>query len=414
MIDERHSIVNGHLLIEFVAEEAMYLGKMWYPWPTNGLPLYTDMVLIPDLLEGIGDSTLRITRFLIQMRNTRFNQTTDFLNNILRPLIKVKGTDNYTDDDLKRTGFGRILSVDSMEDVMPMQEPVFPPEAFEDQAQLVRETQTAEPAMQDFQPGSEAAPMAGKTATTAVLQSRSADAITADELSGVSLFVHDTAQVWLALDQHAMEEPLQIPFGATKRTDQTLFPGVNASAMSEGEMPKPITIDPMDIQEEFEIVPEDGSTLADNDDYVMSKLQQAFGLGERHPDIFDLRYLGQEVMSRVPGIDMSKVMAPPPQAPPPPPPRVGINIQAKLEDQTPDVQTWVLEQMGAPHEGTAVLKTIQHAADAIGHVARAANSAADLESPANPGGANGAPSNASGPDSTAGIRNPKGLGSSKR
>lgn len=413
MIDERHSIVNGHLLIEFVAEEALYLGKMWYPWPTNGSPVYSDMVLIPDLLEGIGDSTLRITRFLMQMRNTRVGQTTDALNNMLRPMIKILDGDNFTDDDLKRTGWGRLLTVQSMEQVELMQDPPFPPAAFEDQAQLVREMQTAEPAMQDFQPGSDAAPMAGKTATTAVLQSRSADAITADELSGVSLWVHDTMKIWIAFDQHAMEEPLQIPFGATKRTDQTLYPGVNAVGLSEDQMPKAVTIDPMDIQEEFEIVPEDGSTLADDDDFIIGKLQQFFMLAAQNPDVFSKRYAGQELASRIPGIDISKAMAPPPQAPPPPPPRVGINITAKLEDQATDVQVWAMEAIGAPHEGTAVLKTIKQTSDAIGHVATAANHAADLESPAHPGGTEGSAGNASGPDSTAGIRNPKGLGSAK-
>lgn len=420
MIDERHSIVKGHLLIEFVGEDSIYAGRMWYPWPTNGEPVFTDMVLIPDLIEGIGDSTPRVTRFLMQMRNTRVNQTTDAINNRLRPMFKVIEGDNFTDSDLVRTGWGRVLTVQSMDQVEPMVDPVFPAEAFEDQAQLIREMQAAEPAMQDFQPGSEAMPGAGKLATTAVLQSKAADAITADELNCMAQFTHDTMGVWLAFDQHAMEDPVTIAPQASRRTDQLFFPkgvpgqengSVQATGLTVDNSPKSITIDPMDIQEEFEIIPEEGSTLADDDEYRIGKLQQAYALASQDPTIWNKRAIAMKLAAVIPGGTPEEFILPPPPAPPPPPPKVSINVAVKMEDQAPDVQSYLLEQMGAPHEGTAVLKTIKHGADAIQHVANAANAAADLESPAHPGGAEGASPNAV--DSTTGVRAPKGLGKPK-
>jgi hypothetical protein len=414
MIDERHSIVNGHLLIEYVAEESIYAGKMWYPWDTYGRYLYSDLVLIPDLIEGIGDSTPRITRFLMQMRNTRMNQTTDAINNRLMPMMKALEGDNWTDQDLDRTGWARILTVRDMNEIAPLEEPEFPSEAFEDQAQLIREMQQAEPAMQDFQPGTEAVPQAGKLATTAVLQSRAADAILADELNCLSQFVHEVSEIDLALNQQAMEEAQTIgPGQGGKRADQVI---TALSSRTSGGNPHEITIDPMDIQEEFDIIPEDGSTLADDDEFIIGKLQNGFLMAAQNPDVFNKRYFGQELAARIPGIDPDKAMAPPPQPPPPPPPqppRVSVNVAIKGENLAPDVQTALLEQAGLPHEGTAVLSTVKAGADAIEHVSRAADHAANLERPADAGagGAEGASSNA--PDSTAGIRSPKGLGRSK-
>ena len=57
--------------IDFVAEESVYLGRLWYPWETYGRYTFSEMILIPDLLEGIGMSTLRVTRFLMmELRKT--------------------------------------------------------------------------------------------------------------------------------------------------------------------------------------------------------------------------------------------------------------------------------------------------------------------------------------------------------
>jgi hypothetical protein len=162
MVDERHSIVNGRLCIEYVGDEGLYLGKQWYPWDTYGRYIHTDMVLIPDLFEGVGDSTPRISRFVMQLRNTRMNQTTDFINNKLLPLLKTLEGDNYTDQDIVRTGFGRLLSVKTMGDLEYLQDPMLPPEALQDQAQLVREMQQCDPSTADFAPGDEGVPQAGR------------------------------------------------------------------------------------------------------------------------------------------------------------------------------------------------------------------------------------------------------------
>src|SRR5690242_3929723 len=397
MVDERHSIVNGRLLIEYVGEENVYLGRQWYPWDTYGKPVYTEMILIPDVFEGIGDSTPRLGRFLQQLRNGRMNQTTDFINNKLLPLLKTLKNTNLAEYDVVRTGFARLLRLKNLNEVEFLQDPQFPVEAFQDQAQFVRELQQIEPAMTDFAPGTDTIPQAGKLATSLVMQKQAADVVLADELNNLGQFVRDTMEVWIAFNQQAMEDALEIP------ADQ-LRPGVfeedrieALSIRTAGAQARMIRIDPMDIQEEFEILPEEGSTLADDDTYRVQKAVQAFQMAATNPDVFNKRAFAPPLLSVLaPNVPEDQAINPP--TPPAPPVKIGFNVTAKFEELAPDVQTAILQGVGLPTQGQEVLQGVKHVSKAIQDVGAAANAAAELEQPSHPTqpagagrGANGTP-----------------------
>jgi hypothetical protein len=376
MVDERHTIVDGRLCIEYVGEESLYLGRQWYPWDTYGKYIYTDMVLIPDLFEGIGDSTPRITRFLMQLRNSRANQTTDFINNKLLPLIKVLEGTNLTDDDLVRTGFGRLLYLKNLGEIDFLQDPVFPAEAFQDQAQWTREMQQADPSVADFAPGTEAMPQPGKLATSLILQKQSGDDVLADELNEIGQFIRSVMEIWLAFNQQAMEDALEIQKGDSPRIDQIIEA---ISERTQGGNPKVIRIDPMDIQQEFEILPEEGSTLADDDQYKVQKLQQGFMLAAQNPDVLNKRVFAAPLAKAI-GVDPEAAILPP--SPPAPPVKIGFNVTAKFEDLSPDVQAAILQSVGLPSEGQAMLSLVRHGSQAVQHVGAAADAAATLAEPA--------------------------------
>lgn len=405
LVDERESIIDGKLVIEYVGEESVYLGKQWFPYDLYGRTLYSEMVLIPDILGGIGDSTPRITRFLMQLRNARFNATTDLINNKLEPFVKALEGNNFTQKDLRRNGAFRVLTVRNMGEIEVMQDGAFPGEAWEDQAQLVREMQQVEPASQNYAPGTDTIPDAGKLATTAVLAQKSSDNVLADELSQQGQFVRDVCEKWVWMNQQAMEDDLTINPGDVPRLDAM-------SLRTDGGAPRAITISPMDIQEELEVLPEEGSTLADDDEYRVKALQQGFMLAAQNPDVFNKRGIGQKLLQTMPGISVEEGMAPPPPPQPPTqPPRVGINITAKWTDFAPDVQEALLEGVGLPSEGTRTLSTLHHGTEAITKIAGAADAATELERPVDYAGGDGAAGDAGKP--SADVRTPKGLGGSK-
>lgn len=406
MVDERHSIIDGKLVIEYVGEDSLWLGCNWYPYDTYGRYLYTEMILIPDILGGIGDSTPRISRFLMQLRNSRANATTDYINNKLSPLLKQLEGENYTDKDIQRTGFGRVLKVRNMNELEALVDPQFPAEAWEDQAFYTREMQQIEPATNTYASGTQATPDSGKLATTAVLQQKSSDNVLADELNQQGQFVREVCELWLGMNQQAMEDDVTINPGDLPRFDAM-------SLRTDGAQPRQITISKMDIQEDMQVLPEEGSTLADDDEYRTRSLQQGFMLAAANPDVFNKRGIGQKLLQTMPGISIEEGMAPVPTGSTPPPVRVSFSVTAKWTDLAPDVQAAVLNETGLPTHGTEVLGAIHHATESVKKIGEAANAASDLESPANVGGDGSAGGAAGGGSAESAVRAPKGLGGSK-
>jgi hypothetical protein len=341
----------------------------------------------------------------MQLRNARANQTTDFINNKLQPMFKQLEGRTYTDKDIVRTGFGRTLLVRNMNEIEPLVDPVFPNEAWQDQAQFVREMQQIEPSTNNFASGTDTVPDSGKLATTAVLAQKSSDSVLADELGQQGQFVREVCELWMSIEQQAMEQEVTINPGDLPRFDAM-------SLRTDGARPRTITISPMDIQEEFQVLPEEGSTLADDDEYRTKALMQGFQLAAGNPDVFNKRAFGQKLAQTMPGMSVDEAMAEV-QPPPPPPIRIGVNVQIKFSDLAPDAQAAVLQEAGLPTHGTEVLAAIHHTTESIKKIGEAANAATDLESPADGGGAGGPGGASGGGPSTPAIRTPKGLGGTK-
>ena len=371
---ERHTRDDsGYMVVDFIGDEAVHLGRMWYPWKTYGKYLYTEMVLIPDLLGGIGDSTPRISRFLMQLRNTRMNQTTDFINNVLRPTYTVLDTADIKDEQFIRTGWGNLVEVQTHDDIKERQQFNLPGEAFQDQAQLVREMQQVEPATTDFSPGTQGVPQAGKFATTAVLQQRSTDTITADELSQIDLFLTDLLELRLAMNQQALSDAVKVPKGYDHRIDALS----ERMQTDQGGDVANISIDPMEIQEDFQIIPETGSTLAADDEYKRTAVERFYQLAVQNPAVFNVRKAAEKLVQTIPGITAAEALMPENNAPPTPDIKMSVSMQIKFDELSTDVQTKLLGMLGMPTEGTQAKGML----DMVGHLSDAADAASNLQQP---------------------------------
>ena len=382
MIDERHTIIDGHLAIDFVGEESVYLGRLWYPWETYGKYTFCEMVMVPDWLGGVGMSTLMVTRFLLKMRNVRMNQTTDFINNLLLPLIKTRKGSDYTSYDFVRTGWGRLLELDNLNDVEgAMVDPHFPGEAWEDQAQYKQDMQQVDPSTVDFAPGTESAPGPGKFATTAKLADKASDSVTADNLDQVGMFIRDVVELELAMNQQAMNKP--------ENVETKYFERIDAESLNNaGGNARVIEVDPMDYQEVYEVLPEQGSTLAADDEFRVSGLQQFAMIGGQHPDIVNMRAVITALARATPGINAEEIiLPPPPPTPPVPPVKLNISLSIKWEELEPDVQAAILQHEGLPTELTHVAgvgKIIKQTSEAADHAANLEQPVHLDQPPANP------------------------------
>jgi hypothetical protein len=266
------------------------------------------------------------------------------------------------------------------------QDPVFPVEAWNDQAALQQQMQAADPTTVDFAPGTGDVASAGKFATTARLQAKSADSVTADTLDNIGMFIRDVVELELWMDQQAMDEDQQVPLEYFQRINapsiqDQVNQGTTTEAISirtKGAQAREITVNPMDIQEDYEILPEQGSTLASDDEFRVQGLQQFFAIAERHPDVVNLRAVVKKLAEATPGINAEDIILPPPPPQPPVPPvKMNISVSVKWEELPPDVQASILSHEGLPTDLThakGIGKMIQHASDA-------ADAAANLEAP---------------------------------
>jgi hypothetical protein len=364
---ERHSVTDdGRFRIDFIGGDeggGDRLGWMCYPWDTYGKYLYSELVLMPDIVGGIGESSLRATKYIMQLRNTRENQITDFINRKLRPLIKARGGAEITDEQLQRTAYGVFIRLKEMDDIQPFQDPSFPVEAFSDVAGLVREMQQAEPAMADYSPGTENSPMAGKFATTALLQSKSANVSTQAQLNQIGDYVADVLHVWMAIDQQSMSEAVEIQRGESDRID--------ALSIFGNDQVRSIRVEPMELQEDFEIFPIADSVLAVDDDFRAGRMMQFGQLAFANPDVYNKAEVAKQIAETIPGVDVTKIMAPPPQ-PPQPDVRTSITISVKWPELADDAQIALLEEKGLPTEGTKAKAAIQGIKE-MGEAGRAAD-----------------------------------------
>ena len=338
---------------------------MCYPWDTYGKYLYSELVLMPDVVGGIGDSALRATKYIMQLRNTRANQITDFINRKLRPLIKARGGAEITDEQLQRTAYGVFIRLKEMDDIQPFQDPGFPVEAFSDVAGLVREMQQAEPAIADYSPGTDNSPMAGKFATTALLQSKSANVSTQAQLNQIGDYVADVLHIWMAIDQQSMSEAVEIQKGEIDRID--------ALSIFGNDQVRSIRVEPMELQEDFEIFPVADSVLAVDDDFRSGRLMQFGQLAFANPDVYNKAEVAKQIAETIPGVDVTKVMAPPPEPTPPVSDiKKSITISVKWPELPDDVQAALLGGAGLPTEGVKAKAAIQGVKE-MGEAGRAAD-----------------------------------------
>jgi hypothetical protein len=311
-------------------------------------------------------------------------------------------------------------------DLQPGLDQTFPSEAWEDQIGYKAEMQQVEPATSDMSPGTASQPAAGKFATGLVLQQKATDSVTGDELAQIAQYQQDLLELRLWMTQQSMTEDEKIEQGRFPKVDAMFKQGVGwptqqpevqggnngagqgASGGDTGQVgdtgggasaPGPqdsldaqtpqtdertqayslrgddggaatLIIGPLDIQEDFEIIPEIGSTLAQDDQFKQASIQTFFQVAAANQDVFNKRAAAEKLAMTIPGITAEDALMPP-QPPKGPDIKISVSIQAKFEDLPVDVKQAVLSGAGLPTAGAGAEHVLQmpgklaDAADAV-------------------------------------------------
>lgn len=377
LIYECHEMIDGEMWIMWVANEKYLLGKMPYPWNLNGRSAYTSLVLLPDLISGIGDSTPRLGRFLYRMHNAAVGQRTDLISNILRRSVFVQGPDTLS-DPIERAQF-RVYTVKNIKDIQIPQEAEVPASAWETENQILKMMGLLDPNLTNQESGSNLNPGTGKTATAATLAQKSSDAMLSYEIANYNTYLRSLCEKKLWMLQQTLQDPITMPNKYQRTTGLSM--GENFAhtqdtqngSFTPSELQKQgITLDPMEIQDDIEVEPEVGSTLSVDDEFKRMNAQNMYQLAVSAPTIWNVREAALEYAKTIRGVDPKKVVLPIPQ-PTPPEPKLAVSMVIKFDDLPADVKSQMLSAVGlTPAAGDFAAQDAMKAVTAAGDAADAA------------------------------------------
>lgn len=335
---EQHSRdENGTVWISWFGNEKIFLGKMPYPWNLYGKYVYTEFVPLFDLISLIGDSTPRLHRFLQALHNATVGARKDLVGDLLRPLVLQQAGEDGPDEVIERKRF-RVLQVRNLNTFKPFIEPAHVlggiQAANEEEAQIMRMWGLSEPSINNTESGTDSNPQAGRTATTAVLAAKSADALTQFKLDSLHFYLKESGykKLWM-LQQNESSDPYKIGERYAKK--------VSGLAQRYTGKVSEISIDPDEIQEDLEVEPEAMSMLSVDDDIRRTSAMQLAQMAAQSPGIYDPYYVARFAASTVRGVDPDKAV-PQPQPPSPPPPKVTVNVAVKWPELPADVQKQII------------------------------------------------------------------------
>lgn len=324
--------------VSYLGEEDVWIGKIDSPYDLDGKIPFTEILLIDDLLCGIGDSNARVMRGLQALHDRQVNVRSDLVDNISRPLMGTTNRELYENPELlKRYKGFRLVSMRSPGDLWVQGEQAAMAAVavnLQDESGIERQFQklTGE---NNMSMNANVDPQQNRTATGARLQAFSQDVITKDGVDMVTLALTEDVEMMYLLNRSELVEPVKFdgaPYNREFKTDQEV--------LKEQWM----STEPADFQVDGQVIVESGSTLADDDESKVGKATALVQVAFSRPDLFNQQTARDEYLVAMgKGRELAKWAAPP--APPPPPPEVktSLSVAAKWETLAPVVQNEVLK-----------------------------------------------------------------------
>lgn len=383
----------GKFWIEWVGNEKVYLGKMPYPWDLYGKYCYTELAPMFDLLSAYGDSTPLLLRHQWLLHNAIVGSRRDLVANMLRPLVKGKTGMDIPDEQIDRALF-RVILMRNPDDLQPFVDNINLGQAAmaanEEEAQNMRMMALAEPNLTNVETGTDSNPQAGKTATTAVLAAKSADALTQFEIDSLNWYLKESGEKKLAMLQQT--EPEQDENGGYKPYEISgKYTGMVEGLTQRYGKASVAKLDFMELQQEIQVEPAAMSMLSVDDDIRRNAALQLLTAAGQMPTVIDPYYAAHFYATTIRGIDADKAV-PPPKPSQPPPPKMTMTFAAKV-DPPAEVQASLWQMVtGQPLSQAGVqnlqvedtLKGIAKASQASDHADNLMSSKSVDDEPATP------------------------------
>lgn len=365
-----HTFRDGWPYVRWIGNEKVVLQEgMPLPWDLGGRYPFSAFTPIPDLLYYTGDSSPRILRHLVKAHNITVDQRMDLVSNAMKPLVLMRKGADLPGEVIDRGAY-RVLLVETLADVRHegLGQSHVPPEAWEQEKQLILQMASAEPALNTYGTESQAQPGSSMVATVANYQARAGETLSQDELENLNLSLAEETTIKLLMWQQSIDEELQ---GEVDEYIRSLGAGGGLEA------PKTVRVDSVELSEDFEVEPEMSSTLALDDEMRRNDAVQLYQLATADPVNFNVREAAIQLAQTYKGRDVTKLINPLPETPPRPEIKPSLNVQFK--DLPGYAQHQLLEKFGVVVPETE--KVLDRALGGVEKMSKTADALASLEQP---------------------------------
>ena len=331
----------------YLGEENVYVGEIPYPYDLDGRIAFTELVLIDDLLCGIGDSVARIIRGLQLMHERQVNARFDLIYNLLRPLMGTSNWQLYENAEkwLKRGKGFRLVPMRGPGDLWQQTEQAALAAAaagLQDESGIMRMLQFAS-GDSNMSLMANVDPSQNRTATGARIMQANLDVLTKDLIDAFNQSgLKADAETMYLLNRSELPEAIEFDASQYNR---------GYSAQRDLLREEWVRAEPEIFQTDGEITVEVGSTLADDDEARVAKAMNVWGAAMQRPDQFNLPKCRDEVLIAMgKGRELREYAPPPPPPPPPPEMRASMAVSVKWETLSPEQQAEFLKRAGVQIE----------------------------------------------------------------
>lgn len=310
---------------------------------------FAELKFIDDLAGGIGESLPRWFSGLQLLYDRQVNVRWKLIYNILRPLIGTSNRELFEDPTLVKRGPGfrmvymrgpgEMWQQNEQAAIAATQAGLADASSILSLWQLITgETNTSLSANVD--------PAQGRTATGAKLIAYTQDLMTRDQIKKLGYFLQQEHRLMYLLNRS--ESVIEMVFDGTAyrrryegRYDQAIEPGQDSQMI----------VQPIDWQDDAEVIVEDGSTLADDDEAKAQSAVRNLQMFGGRPDMNQRKLAEDVLIASGKGGQTEEYFVPPPPQEPPPVMRPSLSVTMKHEMMTPEEKFGVFELAGVKVPG---------------------------------------------------------------
>jgi hypothetical protein len=339
--------------VSYVAQGGIWLGEIENPYSIDGKIPFTELILIDDILGGVGDSVARVTRGLQQMHDLVTNHRYDLYRMVTQPTYATSDRTVYDNPEiLSRDGFSLVHvrsgpgSIWALNDSQAMSAMA---QAMNEEGAIQRMFQMAS-GDSNMSMSANVDPAQLRTATGARMLQANQDVLTkalVDMFEQTSVR-SDVEMVYL-LNRSEMGDA--IPIDAS-RYERNYNPNVSKKK-SEW-----INIENTAFQVDGKLTVRLGSTLADDDEANVGKATNLFERLAGNPYANQKELVKDLLIAHGKGPKISEYLQDPPPQPQEPPIKGSMSVRMDLEKESEPTKRAVLAAAGVTPDQVAQMEQL--------------------------------------------------------